>query len=79
MSEEKFNLEECLKEWPESELERHLIEEFLLSKGYRMADLHLLPKEEVVALMREACIHAALKLAEVEARARFRKEIEAPG
>lgn len=77
MSGEKLDLEKGLSGGSLTNLERQLIDEYLLSKGYRMVDLHSLPKEEAKALMREACLDAALKLAEIEARVKFRKEIEA--
>lgn len=78
MSEENIDLDKCLSEGPQSALEHSLIEEYLLSKGYRMADLRSLPEDQAKALMKEACLFAALKLAEVESKVRFRKEIEAP-
>jgi hypothetical protein len=63
---------------PQSTLERKLIEEYLLEKGYRLIDLRGLPKAEAVSLMKEACLYASLKLAEVESRAQFREEIRGP-
>jgi len=62
----------------EASLEGRFIEEYLLSKGYRITDLHSLPKEEALALRIEACRYATLKLAEIEARSRFRKAINLP-
>lgn len=61
-----------------SSLEQNLIKEYLRSKGYQLPDLKRLPIDTVQGLMREACIYAALKLAEIESRAKFRKKIEAP-
>jgi hypothetical protein len=71
-------LEECLDNGPQSALERSLILEYLRSKGYEYEDVKKLPKESAKALMREACMYASLKLAEVESRAHFRQEIRAP-
>jgi hypothetical protein len=71
-------VEECLDKGPQSALERSLILEYLRSKGYEYEDVKKLPKESAKALMREACMYASLKLAEVESRAHFRKEIRAP-
>lgn len=63
---------------PEAELERMFIDEFLAEKGHRLEELHLLPSEEARVLMRGACLYAALKLAEVEARSAFLRAIELP-
>lgn len=73
-----LDIETCASEGPQSALERQLIIEYLKNRGYQMEDLHNLPAEEAKSLMREACIHAALKLAEVESKAKFRKVIKAP-
>jgi hypothetical protein len=62
-------------EYPESLLERNLIREYLQEKGYTLEDLAALPKEEAKKLMIEACQYAALKLTEVESRARFERGI----
>jgi len=56
-------------------LEQKYIEEYLQSKGYRRADLSELPQDQAKQLMREACQYAGLKLAEMEAKGRFRKKI----
>lgn len=63
---------------PESGLDRQLIAEHLLSKGYRMSDLRNLPEEQRKALMREACVYAALRLANIEAKSKFSQKIKAP-
>jgi hypothetical protein len=73
-----IDLERCETEGPESALERHLVEDYLQSKGYTRKDLRKLPKELAKALMKEACTHASLKLAELEAKSQFRDEIRAP-
>lgn len=62
----------------ESILERKLIAEYLLSKGYRLSSLKNLPKKKASSLMKEACRYAALKLAEIEARSKFRRKIQTP-
>lgn len=59
-------------------LEAMFIDEYLLTKGYRIADLDALPQEDAQLLKREACRYAALKLAEIEARSRFRQMIDLP-
>jgi hypothetical protein len=58
-------------------LERRLIAEYLLDKGYYMPDLRSLPEQTAKSMMKEACLYAALKLAEIESRARLRRGIEA--
>ena len=63
--------------FPESALERELIGKYLSNKGYKMADLKTLSKEEVHGLMQEACRYAALRLAEIEARSGFCRKVEA--
>lgn len=72
------NVEDCMDKGPQSALERSLIKEYLRSKGYEYKDINKLPAKEAKALMKEACMYASLKLAEVESRAHFRKEIRAP-
>jgi hypothetical protein len=56
---------------PERELERTLIAEFIRARGLTPEDLDRLPAEERSRLLADASIHAAGKLAEVEARAHF--------
>ena len=70
-----MDTKKCLEKGPQSTLERSLIEEFLLKKGYRLEDLRELPQEEAKQLMKEACSFASLKLAEMEAKKQFREEI----
>lgn len=65
-------------EGPESALERKLILEYLQNKGVQVADLSKMPKAEADAIMKEACRYASFKLAEVEARSKFRRKIESP-
>jgi hypothetical protein len=62
----------------ESNLERKLIAEYLLEKGFRISDLKRLPEEEQKTMMREACMHAALRMAHIEAKSKFRRKIEFP-
>lgn len=64
---------------PEAELELLLIDQHLRSQGYAsMADLCTLPEEKHKQLMIEACKYATAKLAEIESRDRFNKEIHYP-
>jgi len=80
MKESKFtsDIDERVSEGPQSALERKLIKQYLHDKGYRLEDLHGLPKEEAKRLMTEACRYASLKLAEIESKAKLRKEIHFP-
>ena len=63
-------------EAPMSTLERRYIKQYLLEKGYTIEEWKRLPTKQAHKLMSEACRYAALKLAEVESRARFRHTIE---
>jgi hypothetical protein len=65
-------------EFPESALEREFIAKYLFSKGYKMSDLKSLSEQEMRTLMNEACQYAALRLAEIESRSKFRRKIEGP-
>jgi hypothetical protein len=60
---------------PHSLLERQLISDYLMEKGYRLETLKTLPRCQVKELMTEACTYASLKLAEIEARSQFRRKI----
>ena len=71
-------VDQCLSEGPQSALEIRFIKEYLLEKGYRLADLQKLPEAEAKQLMSDACKYASLKLAEVESRAQFREDIRGP-
>ena len=64
---------------PEAALERALIDDYLKQKGYAFTDLCKLPEKEAKVLMIEACRYASLKLAEVESRDTFQKEIHISG
>ena len=70
--------DEFLPKGPQSALERRFIKEYLREKGYQLEDLKRLPLKESKQLMTEACSYASLKLAEVESKAKFRKEIRGP-
>ena len=60
---------------PESLLERAFIEEFLRARGHDPRGLAALPEDERMRLLQAASVYAAGKLAEVEARAHFVREI----
>jgi len=72
------DIDKSAAEGPQSALERKYIQEYLESQGTNLESLSRLPKDEMQRLMREACKYASLKLAEVESRAKFRHEINAP-
>lgn len=61
---------------PQSPLEQQLIIDFLADKGYTLVDLKTLPASFAKELMTAACSYASLKLAEIEARSKFRNKIQ---
>jgi hypothetical protein len=67
-----------LTEGSRSILERTLIAEYLLSKGFLQSDLKTLPLQVAESLMKEACLFATLRLAEIEARDKFLWKIRLP-
>ena len=75
MSEKAKELDPKSYETHQSLLESRYIDEYLGLKGFRWEDICLLPKEQAKELMIEASRYASMKLAEHEARARFRQEI----
>lgn len=74
MKENKYSpiIDEHFDKSPQSKLGRMLIKRYLKNKGYLLEDLSELPPEEARQLMKEACLHASLKLAEIDAKSRFR-------
>ena len=60
---------------PNGPLESQLINEFLRMRGYDLRSLERLPDDERRRLLREASMHAAGKLTEIEARAHFVDEL----
>lgn len=70
--------EKCLSEGPQTALEKRLIDEYLRQKGHSFLEVQRMPANQRKTLMREACLYASLKLAEIDSRARFRKQIKAP-
>ena len=56
-------------------LEKLLIETYLKGKGYTMDALKGVPEEVAKQLMKEACIYASSKLAEVEVKAHLMQEL----
>jgi hypothetical protein len=60
---------------PNGPLESQLIKEFLRMRGYDLRSLDRLPDDERRRLLREASMHAAGKLTEIEARAHFVDEL----
>ena len=70
------DFDRCVADGPQSTLERMLIEVFLEGKGYTVESLKTLPPEQAHELMKEACAYASMKLAEVESKAQFRRDIQ---
>lgn len=56
-------------------VEEKLIEEYLRDNGYSRESIKKLPVEVIEKIMKEASQYASLKMEEVEARARFVKEL----
>lgn len=56
---------------PEGQIEQFLIDEFLRARGLDAPALQVLSEGDRRHLLQEASTHAAGKLAEIEARARF--------
>ena len=61
---------------PQAALERALIDEFLAERGYTLRSVADLPNTDRDQLLRGAAEWATLRLAEIEARARFVEQIE---
>lgn len=66
----KFRMED-----PEAKLATAYIEEYLHSHGQTMESICTLPKEQAKRLMIEASTYAAMKLAEVDTKARAIQEL----
>ena len=76
MAEVRISPDRLFAELPQSTLERKLIAEYLLGKGHNIRDLGNMPELTAKSLMKDACLYAALKLTEIESRAKFCREIE---
>ncbi|HJW90715.1 MAG TPA: hypothetical protein VJ436_08750 [Anaerolineales bacterium] len=72
------DLERGVTSGPQAQLEKMYIEEYLHNKGYDLQSVRELPEDEAKQLMREACMYASARLAEVESRAQFRRDIQGP-
>ena len=62
-------------EAPGSQLERSLIDEFLRARGHDARSIAALSEQARDELLEDASSYAALKLAEIEARARYVTEL----
>lgn len=60
---------------PQSPLERRLIIDYLAAKGYHLEEIKTLPEDLAKELMTAACMHASLKMAEIEARSQLQRKI----
>jgi hypothetical protein len=67
--------DDCVEGMSQSAMERMLLEEYLNMKGYSLSDLDQLPEDQAKSLMRAACQHASLKMAQVESKVHFRDKI----
>lgn len=59
----------------QAQLARMYVEEFLRGKGYTWESVRRLPEDEAKRIMTEASTYAAVKVAEVQARAHVEREI----
>ena len=78
MSEETIDLNWLLTEGPQSVLERTLVAEYLICKGYLVSDLDQLPPETAQSLLKEAFQFTKLRLADMESNDKFPWEIRFP-
>lgn len=62
-----------------AELEATLIAEFLEQRGHTLHSIQALPEAERHALMREATLHASMRLTEVESRAHYVDDLKHRG
>ncbi len=60
---------------PQAKLGRMYIEEYLRNKGYTWESVRALPEQVAKKIMVEASTYAAIKLSEVDARAKVVKQI----
>jgi hypothetical protein len=60
---------------PMASLERAFMEEYLHNRGASLSTVHLRPPDEVRALLTASAQYAAVRLAEVDARAAYVHEI----
>jgi hypothetical protein len=67
--------ESGLGKGPLAALERMIIEAYFAGKNMKIEDLKNMPPEEAQQLMKEASTYASAKLAEVESKAQFKREI----
>ncbi len=63
------------QEDPHRQLEQSFIDEFVRGRGHDPAHLQQMPDDERHALLRDACLDAAAKLAEVDCKAHYVHEI----
>jgi hypothetical protein len=75
MSDKAFDEDIPVTNGPQSILERALVAEYLIGKGYLISDLKNLDSQLAKRLMLEACQFAALRLAEIESRVNFQQKI----
>jgi hypothetical protein len=66
---------ETALEDPQARLERALIEDFLQAKGCSLSSISLKSPGELQALLTQAAQYAAVRLAEIDARAAYMHQI----
>jgi hypothetical protein len=70
---------ETALEDPQAQLERALIEEFLQKHGCTLTTVDLKPVAERSSLLRQASLYAAVRLAEIDARAAYVHDLHGGG
>ena len=60
---------------PHAQLERSLIEEYLVAHGTSLTAVQTLPPEDAAILLNQACLYASGRLTEVESRAHYVEEL----
>ena len=63
------------QEDPQGQLEHSFIEEYIRLRGYDPTKIHCLPEDQRHLLLKEASVHAAMRLADVDSKAHYIHEI----
>jgi hypothetical protein len=71
----KLQINDYVETGRQSGLEKALIGEYLLGKGFYLEDLKTMSKTDAKNLMDGACRFSSLKLAEMESRSQFRRKL----
>jgi hypothetical protein len=64
---------------PLGQLERALIDEYVVQRGYDPVKLHDVPEPERKALLKQASLYASARLSEVESRSQYVHDLHTGG